>query len=180
MQDPFLGQISFFPYSFAPTQWAVCAGQLLPISQFTALFSLLGTNFGGNGSSNFGLPDLQGRVPLGQGQLPGGGDYLLGELDGVENVTITTSTMPSHPHAFNATTAAGTVNSPSGAILANPIFGRGISASTGKIYNPGLPNTTLVPQSLQASGSNLPHNNIQPSLVLRPCIALQGVFPTRN
>src|SRR5664279_5916008 len=180
MQNPFVGQITVYPYSFAPKGLAACEGQLLPIQQFTALFSLIGTAFGGNGTSSFGLPDLRGRVPLGMGQLPGGNDYLIGESDGVENVTLLTAEMASHNHSLNATTAAGTVNNPSGGFLSAPVFGRGIGASTGAIYNPGTPNTNLLPASLPISGGNVPHNNIQPSLVLMPCIALSGVFPVRN
>jgi microcystin-dependent protein len=183
MQNPFVGQITVYPYNFAPNGWAACEGQLLPISQFTALFSLLGTAFGGNGTSNFALPDLRGRVPLGIGQLPGGNDYLMGEIDGVESVTlIATADMASHNHSLTATTVQGTVNNPSGAFLAAPFVGggRGGGGSTGDPYNLGTPNTPLVAASLAISGGGLPHNNIQPSLVLMPCIALRGVFPARN
>jgi microcystin-dependent protein len=180
MQTPFLGQITFYPYNFAPSRWAMCFGQLIPISQNAALFSLLGTAFGGNGTSNFGLPDLRGRVSIGQGQLPGGDTYVMGEIAGLENVTITTQTMPGHNHTLNATTNAGTTNNPAGAFLANPLTGRGQGGSTGNIYNPGTVNTILVPASLPSSGNNIPHNNMQPTLFLTPCIALQGAFPARN
>jgi microcystin-dependent protein len=179
MQDPFLGQIAVYPYNFAPANWAECAGQVLPISQFTALFALLGTRFGGNGTTSFGLPDLRGRVPPGMGTLLGGADYVIGEIAGNENVTILTNEMAIHNHGLNATAAAGTVNDPSGAILAAPFVG-GRAGSTGKPYNPGTTNTTLLAASLPPSGGNVPHNNIQPSLVLRPCIALRGIFPSRN
>jgi microcystin-dependent protein len=181
MRTPFVGQITFYPYSFAPFQWAFCQGQILPISQFTALFSLLGTNFGGNGTSNFALPDLQGRVTVGQGQLIGGNDYFIGEPGGVESVSLTLSEMAAHGHTLNATNAAGATNNPAGAILADPfVGGRTGKTATGNIYNQGPKDTTLLPTSLGLSGNNLPHNNIQPSLVLAPCIALVGVFPARN
>ena len=181
MQSPFVGQITFYPYSFAPTTWAFCMGQVLPISQFVALFSLIGTFYGGNGTSTFQLPDLQGVVPLGQGQLLGGSDYVLGEIAGEETVTINSSTMPGHSHSLNATSAQGLVNNPSNAILADPfVGGRTGKTATGNIYNQGPKNTTLVLTSLALSGGNFPHNNLQPTLVLAPCIALQGVFPQRS
>jgi microcystin-dependent protein len=180
MLTPFLGQITVYPYNFAPKGWIACEGQILPISQYTALFSLLGTNYGGNGTSNFGLPDLRGRLPLGMGTLTGGGDYVIGEIAGEESVTLTQGETQ-HTHSLDATTAAGTLNTPSGAVLASPfVGGRTGPTGTGAIYNPGTPNVSLVPASVAASGSSLAHNNIQPSLVLRPCIALSGVFPARN
>jgi microcystin-dependent protein len=181
MQDPFLGAIAFYPYDFAPKGWASCEGQLVSIAQFSALFSLLGTNFGGNGTSTFGLPDLRGRVPVGFGQMPGGEDYIIGEIAGAENVTINITDMAAHTHSLGATTLAGTVNTPFNQILAAPFVGnRQSGISTGQPYNPGTPNTTLVPQSLTLSGNNLPHNNVQPYLVVRPCIAMVGIFPSRN
>jgi len=179
MSNPFLGQITVFPYSFPPLGWADCAGQLLSISQNTALFSLLGTQFGGDGRSTFGLPDMRGRVPVGQGSLAGGSTYLIGEQDGVETVTLTTATMASHSHALNATTVDGTTNAPSGAVLAAPAKGTLQGKDRGNIYNPGGPNATLTPASVSQAGGNQPHNNIQPMLVLRYCIALRGVFPSR-
>jgi microcystin-dependent protein len=182
MQDPFVGQITFYPYNFAPKGWMSCEGQLLPITQFSALFSLLGTSFGGNGTTNFGLPDLRGRVPVGTGTLTGGADYAMGEFGGEESVTLPPTEIASHNHALNAITAQGTVNNPSGAILASPFAGSGHGgvSGAGQPYNPGTPNTTLVPASLAPIGGNLAHNNVQPSLVLRPCIAVNGVFPSRN
>jgi microcystin-dependent protein len=180
MLDPYVGQITLYPYNFAPKGWALCQGQLLPISQNSVLFSLIGTAFGGNGTSNFALPDLRGRVPVGFGQLPGGNNYIIGEMNGVENVALLSNEMPAHNHALNATTTQGTINNPSNAVLASPAVGRGSTGSSGDPYNPGPPNTTLVTTSLAAAGNNLPHNNVQPSLVLTPCIALTGVFPARN
>lgn len=182
MATPFLGQITVYPYSFPPNGWADCAGQLLPISQYAALFSLLGTQYGGNGTSNFGLPDLQGRIPIGQGQGLGLSDYVMGEMSGVENVTVLTQQMPLHNHTLSATTVNGNQNNPSGEILAQPLVagGHGRPDTTGNIYNPGPVDTSLSPSSVTSAGGSLPHNNIQPSLVLRYCIALQGVFPARG
>jgi microcystin-dependent protein len=181
MSSPFLGQITVYPYNFPPNGWADCSGQLLPISQYSALFSLLGTQYGGNGTTNFGLPDLQGRIPVGQGQLTGGSDYIMGEVAGGENVTILASSMPAHSHTLTATTADGSVNNPSGLILAKPQTGGGRGGGNqGDIYNPGNVDTPLAPTSLGVAGGSQPHNNIQPTLVLRYCIALQGVFPSRG
>jgi microcystin-dependent protein len=182
MATPFLGQITVYPYSFPPHGWADCSGQLLPISQYTALFSLLGTQYGGNGTSNFALPDLQGRSPVGQGPLPGGSNYLMGEAGGAENVTLGLSNIPQHNHSVNASMSDGTTNNPAGKILAKPQVGggHGGGASEGNIYNPGAPDTSLAPASVGSTGGSLPHNNVQPSLVLRYCIALQGIFPSRS
>jgi microcystin-dependent protein len=180
MQNPFLGQITLYPYTFAPKDWIACEGQLLAITQFTALFSLLGTNFGGNGTTTFGLPDLRGRVPVGMGTLPGGADYVMGEIAGDETVTLGQN-QTGHNHTLNATSVAGTVNTPSGEILASPfVGGRTGPTGTSQPYNPGKTNVTLVPTSLTAAGGNLAHNNLQPSMVFRPCIAVRGVFPSRN
>src|ERR1700722_7603579 len=125
MSDPFIGQITVYPYNFPPNGWLDCAGQFLPIQQFAALFSLLGTTYGGNGTTNFGLPDLQGRIPVGQGQLPGGRDYVMGGIDGSETVTPATSNMPIHNHSLNATSGVGSTNDPTGAVLAKAQTGGG-------------------------------------------------------
>jgi microcystin-dependent protein len=181
MSEPFLGQITVYPYNFAPNGWADCSGQILPISQYAALFSLLGTQYGGNGTSNFALPDLQGRIPLGQGQLVGGGNYVMGEAAGEENVTLLASSMPMHNHTLSATTINGSINNPAGLILAKPQTGGGRGGGNqGDIYNPGTVDTALAPTSIGVAGGSQPHNNIQPTLVLRYCIALQGVFPSRG
>jgi microcystin-dependent protein len=179
MSEPFVGQITLFPYNFPPLNWADCQGQLLPISQNTALFSLLGTQFGGNGTSNFALPDLQGRAAVGQGTLAGGSTYTMGEAAGAETVTITTASLAAHNHSLNATTTQGTTNAPAGAVLATVALGTPRDSSKGKIYAPAQPNTSLVPASLPPAGNGQPHNNMQPSLVLRYCISLFGVFPSR-
>jgi microcystin-dependent protein len=176
MAQPFLGQITVFPYNFAPYGWLDCAGQLLPIVQYSALFSLLGTAYGGNGTTNFGLPDLQGRIPVGQGQLNGGSDYVMGEAVGAENVTLLISNMPAHSHSLSAFEGPANTNNPSGKVLAKAVKG----TAQGKIYNPATPDTPLAATSVATAGASLPHNNIQPSLVLRYCIAMQGIFPTRG
>jgi microcystin-dependent protein len=180
MAEPFLGQITVFPYNFPPRGWADCAGQLLPISQNTALFSLLGTAYGGNGTSNFALPDLQGRVPIAQGSAPGLSPYVMGETGGQETVSLQGGGSASHAHVFNATTAHGTSNTPEGAILATPQSGGLQGGNKGDIYNTATPDTSLAAASVSSVGGSQPHNNLQPSLVLRYCIALQGIFPSRS
>jgi microcystin-dependent protein len=184
MSQIFLGQITVFPYTFAPSGWADCAGQLLPVSQFSALFSLLGTQYGGNGTTNFALPDLRGRVPVGQGQLPGGGLYTMGEQAGVTAVTLLQTNMGMHNHTLNATGAAGTATSPQNNLLAFPKTstggGHNPTITNGNIYNPSGTTATLAPTSIGAVGSNQPHNNIQPTLTLRYCIALTGNYPSRG
>lgn len=184
MSEPFIGQITIFPYSFAPYGWQDCAGQILPISQYAALFSLLGTNYGGNGTTNFGLPDLQGRVCLNQGSAPGLSNYSVGEAGGVENVTLVSNQLGVHSHSLNATTARGTVQTAGGNLLATGEFGAGRDANTASVYNPANPNTTLTPASIGSAGGTQAgaqaHNNVQPYLVLRYCISMTGQFPTRG
>ena len=179
MSDQFVAEFRIFPFNFPPTGWAFCDGQLMPISQNTALFSLLGTMYGGDGRTTFGLPDLQGRAAVGQGALAGGNIYALGEQDGSETVSLTTSTMAGHNHNVNATTSQGTTNAPAGALLATAALGPPRQSNRGNVYNPGAPNTGLVPASVGPAGSGQPHNNVQPSLVLRYCIAINGIFPSR-
>jgi microcystin-dependent protein len=180
MAQPFVGQITLYPYSFAPYGWMDCVGQLLPISQYTALFSLLGTQFGGDGRSNFALPDLQGRVAVGMGTAPVGTIYDMGEAGGTETVTLTTATLGPHTHNLNAVTSDGTTNAPAGAVLAAAASGAPRDQNKGNIYNPTTTNTPLVAASVALAGNGLPHNNIQPMLVLRYCIAIVGVYPSRG
>jgi microcystin-dependent protein len=180
MAEPFVGQITVYPYNFPPRGWADCAGQLMSISQNTALFSLLGTQFGGDGRVTFGLPNLQGTVPVGQGNAPGGSAYTIGETGGSENVSLLSNSMPNHTHGANAIGTKGTLDSPTGQLFAAPETGVPPHITTGPIYNVAVPDTTLVPGSVQAAGGNQPHNNLQPFLVLRYCIALAGVFPPRS
>jgi microcystin-dependent protein len=180
MTAPYLGQITVYPYQYAPYGWADCAGQILPISQYAALFSLLGTQFGGNGTSNFALPNLQGRVPIGQGAGPGLSDYIIGEMTGSESVGLTLAEMAGHSHSLNASTTRGTANTAAGNVLATPEAGAARDPDLGRIYNPGASNTILQANSVALAGGGNPHNNLQPFLVLRYCIALTGTFPPRS
>lgn len=173
MADPFVAEIRIFPFNFAPQGWAFCDGQLLPISQNTALFSLLGTTYGGNGVSTFGLPNLQGRVAMQPGQGPGLSLRDLGEIGGSETVTLLQSEIPAHAHALNA-------NSNPADVVA-PTSNRSLARSSGGFaYHDTNANLTdLAPQALAVAGGSLPHNNLMPYLVLNFCIALQGVYPPR-
>jgi microcystin-dependent protein len=182
MDDNFLGQITLYACSFAPAQWAMCQGQLLPVQQYTALFSLLGTNFGGDGVRTFGLPDLRGRLPNGMGQAPGLSDYSIGETGGENAVTLTDANNPPHSHSFAAYNVAATTGSPAGALPA-------VGASTGerehvtatKMYIAANPNVTLANNFVNpVSGGARPHDNMQPALAMNWCIALTGVYPPRS
>ena len=179
--EPFIGQVSIFACNFAPSRWALCEGQLLPISQYTALFSLLGVNFGGNGVNIFGLPDLRGRAPLGMGQGPGLSPYAIGEVGGDEGVTIDALTYPVHSHALNAAAGLAGGNAPAGAVEAEgQSGGRGGTVDLA-LYSASGARTPLAPAALgAAAGGGGPHNNRQPYLALNFCIALQGIFPPRS
>lgn len=169
--EPYIGQISMAGFNFAPRGWALCNGQILSIAQNTALFSLLGTQFGGNGQTTFGLPDLRGRVPMHQGQGPGLTPRTMGELSGSETVTLIQSEMPQHNHLVNITSADSTAKNPTNNILggtASPIYA---VAPNGSYMNT---------QTLTLTGGNQPHNNIQPFQVISFIIALEGIFPSRN
>jgi len=174
VSSPFVAEIRIFSFAFAPTGWAFCNGQLLPISQYTALFSLLGTTYGGDGRVTFALPDMQGNAPMQQGQGPGLSLYDLGETGGSPSVTLIQSEMPVHTHTLQAN-----INP---ANLAAPSPARGLARSApGTAYK--NTNANLVPMSPQAvgvAGSSLPHNNMQPYLTMNFCIALQGIFPARG
>jgi microcystin-dependent protein len=177
--EPFVGQITLFPFNFAPVGWALCEGQLLPISQNTALFSLLGTYYGGNGVQNFALPDLRGRVPIGQGQAPGLSGYDIGSPQGVETVTLLASQSPPHSHPFPAVAAQATTNAPSGALPAEA-HGSGRGAFPVNIYAALQTAVPLAPGQVAPAGGGQPHNNVQPYLTLNWCIALQGIYPSRS
>lgn len=180
MSEPFLGQVSCFGFKFAPKGWAFCQGQILPIQQNTALFSLLGTNFGGNGTTNFGLPNLQASVPIAYGQGPGFPFYNLGEVGGAESVTLGSQEMGIHNHTLNATSDVATDTASTNNQLGKPQKGSPITGfSQGLIYSPGAPVTPMNPQAIGFVGNNQPHNNMQPYLSLNYCIALAGIFPTR-
>jgi microcystin-dependent protein len=176
MADPFIGEIRMFGGNFAPTGWALCNGQLLPISQNTALFSILGTTFGGNGQTTFGLPDLRGRVPMNFGQGPGLTPRNLGENGGSETVTLLVTQMPAHTHQANASSANATAPSPQGGVWAQELDSQG---GTGTGYT-GTPNTTMSPQAIGTAGGGQPHQNLQPYLCVNFIIALNGIFPSRS
>jgi microcystin-dependent protein len=174
MADPFVAEIRIFGFNFAPKGWATCDGQLLPISQNTALFALLGTTYGGDGKSTFALPNLQGSAPMHPGQGPGLSLHDLGETGGSDAVTLLVSEMPIHTHSLMATPSPSESPDASG----NSI-GRGIG------MNPYQTNTnanivTMSPNALAPAGGSLPHNNLMPYLTLTFCIAMQGVFPPRS
>jgi len=169
MADPFVAEIRIFPFNFAPKGWAWCDGQLLPLSQNTALFSLLGTTYGGNGKSNFALPDLQGRAPMHPGQGPGLSLHDLGETGGSETVSLLESEIPSHQHSVNVVNDSGAQPNPGQAYVARA-----------NIYNSTFSNVSMNDQDLAPAGGDQPHNNMQPYLTFYFCIALQGVFPPRT
>lgn len=175
MSDQFVAEIRIVPFNFAPRGWAFCNGQLMPISQNTALFSLLGTTYGGDGKSTFALPDLQGRAPMHPGQGPGLTLRILGEEDGAETITLLAAEMPSHSHAAAGCVGA-TANrrSPVGAVPA-----RELSGVTAIYVDDATPAGAMAPQAATSAGGSLPHNNMQPYLVLNFVIALQGIFPPR-
>ena len=173
MADPFVAEIRIFPFNFAPRGWAWCDGQLLPLSQNTALFSLLGTTYGGNGKSNFALPDLQGRAPMHPGQGPGLSLHDLGETGGSETVTLLESEIPSHSHAAKVSGRPA---------VENDAAGRYWATATVNAYAPGAPQglVQMAPETLAPAGGDQPHNNLQPYLTFYFCIAMQGVFPPRG
>jgi microcystin-dependent protein len=178
--DPFLGEIRCFGFNFAPNGWFTCNGQLLSINQYTALFSLLGTYYGGNGTSTFGLPNLQGAVPIGQGTGPGLSTIVLGELAGTPTHQLLTAEMPAHTHTLPARAVQGTDFTP--AANESTAQGHGGSGPSGfriDIYTTNTPGTTLLPNTIGLAGGSQPHDNMQPSLVMNWCIAWQGVYPAR-
>ncbi|HEV7996303.1 MAG TPA: tail fiber protein [Stellaceae bacterium] len=179
--DPFLGQITLLGCNFAPQGWAFCQGQILSIAQYSALFSLLGTTYGGNGVNNFALPDLRSRAPIGFGQGPGLSNYALGDAGGVETVVIGPSTYPSHSHTLSAAASTATGNAPGGLIEAEGQTGGRGGAVNLALYSSSGSATTLAPGAVTAApGGSQPHTNLQPYLGLNFCIALQGIFPSRN
>jgi len=173
MADPFVAEIRIFPFNFVPRGWAWCDGQLLPLSQNTALFSLLGTTYGGNGMSNFALPDLQGRAAMHPGQGPGLSLHDLGETLGSETVTLIESEIPSHSHTLSFTSETANTNIPTGAYFAKS------PQKNASVYINSTSNLKTG-SYLAPSGGDQPHNNMQPYLTFYFCIALQGVFPPRS
>jgi microcystin-dependent protein len=175
MQDQWIGEIALVAFNFAPVGWAMCNGQLLSIAQNTALFSLIGTTYGGDGVNNFALPNLQSRVPLHFGQGAGLSAYTLGQNVGVESVILQTPQIPAHTHTYapEAGISSGTLTSPAGALWA-------VSATGDKIYSSGASKVHMAAQTIENTGSGQAHENRQPALALNYIIALMGIFPSRN
>ena len=180
MADPFVGEIRVFGFNFAPRGWALCNGQLLPLSQNTALFSLLGTQYGGDGRSTFGLPNYQGSVAVSQGQGSGLSVWDVGQSQGETSTTLLLSEIPVHNHVLNVTSANGTQVTSTNAQLARGFKGTLASSTTARMYSAAAPDQPMSPQALNIAGSGLPHNNMMPYLTFNFCIALQGVFPPRG
>ena len=166
MAEPFLAEIRIMSFGFAPKGWALCNGQLLPINQNQALFSLLGTTFGGDGRVNFALPNLQGQTPIHVGN-----GHTLGERGGELAHTLSIAEIPTHTHVLNASSTAGNQNYPSGTVLAR---------ASNDIYGPSANLVSMNLQTIANTGGSQPHLNMQPFLVLTFCIALQGIFPSQN
>ena len=172
MADPYIGEIRMFAGNFAPLGWAFCNGALLPIAQYEALFSLLGTTYGGDGQTTFALPDLRGRGPIHAGQGPGLTNHPQGEQGGTETVTLTVAQMPAHTHAPAASSAAGTSSHPNGNVWA--------ASSTSDNQYAGTSNTTMNPATIGVAGGNQPHDNRQPVLAINFIISLEGIYPSPN
>ncbi len=171
MSEPFIGEIRTFGFTFAPRGWATCEGQLLPIAQNEALFALLGTTYGGDGRTTFALPDLRGRVAVGNGQGQGLSLYRQGQRGGEEQVTLTADQLPSHSHDVRARDRRGGSRRPVGRFLARVTRGRSYAAEQDALMHPEM---------VAETGGGQPHPNLQPHLALNVCIALQGVFPSRQ
>jgi microcystin-dependent protein len=180
--DPLLAMIFAFGSNFAPQGYLFCSGQLLSIASNTAVFSLLGTTYGGNGTTNFALPDLRGRAPIGQGQGPGLSNYVLGQSAGIESVSLLVNNLPAHTHSFNLNSAAGTTGIPGTTtyLSKGPTTGSGPNATTLDTYTTTAPNTTLAANAVGLTGSSIPISILQPYLAISYIIAMNGIFPTRN
>lgn len=174
MSDFFIGQINLFGFDFAPRFWAQCNGQLLPINQNQALFALLGTFYGGNGTTTFALPDLRGRVPISIGSSPQLGSVSIGQVGGIESVTLISANLPAHNHMLAATTQVATRRPPAGRMLATD------TSTNAEYYAPPGTVTPLSPNSIGQAGGSSPHENRQPFLAGNFCIAIAGIFPSRN
>jgi microcystin-dependent protein len=172
MSSPYIGEIRMFGGSFPPSGWAFCDGQLLPISENDALFTLIGTTYGGDGQSTFALPDRRGRAPVHQGMGSGLGTYSIGEQAGVETVTLTTQQIPTHTHGWQASAGPGAANSPANNVVGSP--------PVMKLYGPGTPSDPVSPTIIQPVGGQQPHENLQPYLTISFIISLFGVFPTQT
>ena len=172
--NPFIGQILMVGFNFAPVGWALCNGQLLPIAQYTALFSLLGTMYGGDGRTNFALPNLQGRVPIHQGNSAGTSNYVIGESGGIEHVTLLVNNLPAHSHTANCSTMPGSNADP-----AKGFWAQVNTATTTPSYATSS-NAQMAPTAIATTGGNQPITVVQPFLCVNFIIALEGIFPSRN
>jgi microcystin-dependent protein len=170
--QPYLGQIAIVSFDFAPQNWAICEGQLLPIDQYTALFSLIGTTYGGDGVTNFALPDLRGRVPINQGEGPGLEPYVIGQIGGEEQVSLTIAQIPAHTHPLLGQSALGASANPTGNIWA--------AQSRLNIYSSAVPDSPMGGGAIGTAGSGLPHDNRSPYLTINYIIALFGVYPSQS
>jgi microcystin-dependent protein len=173
MADPYIGEIKLFGGNFAPQGWAFCDGSLLQISDYDALFSLIGTTYGGDGQTTFALPDLRGRLPIHQGQSPGTSNRVLGQPGGSESVTLLTAQLPSHNHTALANSSAGNADTPAGTYWSG-------SATTPQFVPGDQANTNMNSAAIGSSGQNQPHDNMQPFLAVSFIIALVGIYPTQN
>lgn len=179
MSEPFIGEIRMFAGTFAPRSWAFCDGQLLAVSQNDALFALLGTIYGGDGRTTFGLPDLRGRIPIHQGSGPGLSSRPIGQKSGSETVALTVNQMPSHSHVFQASAEAADAGYPASAVVAN-------TGTTSTYYNveapmtPAAPDTPFPDGTLSNTGGSQPHTNLMPFQCVSFIIALFGIFPSRS
>jgi microcystin-dependent protein len=180
MSEPFLGEIRMVGWNFAANGWALCDGQLMSISQNAALFSVLGTTYGGDGVQTFALPNLQGRVPIHQGQGPGLSPYSIGQFAGSENVTLLQNQMPQHNHLVGVSNQPGTVSDPSNATLAQGNSGETRNPVAVSDYVTTAVTGSLAPTTVSAVGGNQPHDNLQPYLCVNFIIALEGIFPSRG
>jgi microcystin-dependent protein len=178
--EQYLGQILMVAFNFAPVGWALCNGQLLPIAQNTALFSLLGTFYGGDGVTTFALPNLQSRVPIHQGQGAGLSPYVIGSVGGAESVTLSVTQMPSHNHAINVNNTPGSAPDPTGKIQAEAATGDPRNPSLISQFTTASPTGTMAANTVTTAGGSQPHANIQPYLTINFIIALQGIYPSRN
>lgn len=181
MSDPFIGEVRLFGGNFAPVGWALCNGGLLSIAEYPTLFSLIGVTYGGDGVTNFAVPDLRSRLPLNQGQGPSGSTYFLGESGGLEQVPLNPVQLPPHQHSLNATTATGSNPSPgSGVVLATPVE-QGVNATLYTVPGSSVVNLApMAPESIGMTGGGQPHTNMMPTLAVSYIIALEGIFPSRN
>ncbi len=179
MADPFIGEIRIFGFNYAPRGWALCDGGTIPIQQNSALFAVIGTTYGGNGTTTFGLPNLKGNAAMHWGSAPGVATTVIGQVQGSDTVTLTTAQLPTHTHVFQGGTAVGST----GQLIATPGPTVLLSTSNPQLaYAPATatPSVTLAPQAITQTGGNQPHSNAQPRLAMLYCIATEGIFPARN